>query len=605
MKLKKVIVKYLILSIISIDLIAGNAGFNIFLNDNIINVYAKKKPTNKKVLKKGKKSLVSFKSVTSNGDSLSFYVDKKNNKIYCDIYDYMNRVNSFKKTGYVLDFKKKSVKIRTDKKSKNYYRYMTLPKNIYGNSIKINFDIDGKESFIDGFIVKSSGYRSAKNKTMLVDFDMLSKKLEMDFQKDIRLKKYLLLPKLADNKSELKSLKTWYKAYKDNKETKLDGYYLTDRWASPIKNYLYEEDGNLIRLFCDESKSKKEVVVSFYDNTYNQIKEKRINYNGKKFGGFYHGNNYNYLFFGNNNSSHNNSKEIIKIIKLDRDFNETAQASVSNCFTVAPFDAGSFRCVQEGDKILIHTSRLRYDGHQSQLTVVFDENSMRILNADDLGGFQKNHISHDFNEFALADSGEFVVVDHGDAYPRTLQLSYLSTYDFSPTKEVTVLNIPGKTGSNQTGVSIGSVIKTDSAFLIGCNKIDYSKATAFDSFDIKGKDVYKRDVVLYAVDKSSLNVTEHKFTDYSKNKKTSYTAPKMVKIDDSRIMLLWNKITGLSYSKKNTLQYKIVDYKGNSISEIKSIDNMKINNEDPIVYNGKVVWSACENGRIVLNKIDY
>ena len=96
--------------------------------------------------------------------------------------------------------------------------------------------------------------------------------------------------------------------------------------------------------------------------------------------------------------------------------------------------------------------------------------------------------------------------------------------------------------------------------LVGVNQIDYSKAKSFDSYAIKGKDVNKRNVALYSLNKDTLKVTKNKYTDYTKDKDTTYTAPKMVKLDDERAMFIWNKLNLKSY--KSVLQYLIVDEKG-------------------------------------------
>jgi len=133
------------------------------------------------------------------------------------------------------------------------------------------------------------------------------------------------------------------------------------------------------------------------------------------------------------------------------------------------------------------------------------------------------------------------------------------------------------------------------------NRIDYSKATGFDSFDITDKDLDKRDVVLYSLDKNTLEMTENKYTDYTLDKNITYTAPKMVRLDETRIMLIWNKLN--IKSDESVLQYMIVDENGNKLSEIKTLENMKIADEAPVLYKGKVVWSEYKKGRLILNSI--
>ena len=108
-------------------------------------------------------------------------------------------------------------------------------------------------------------------------------------------------------------------------------------------------------------------------------------------------------------------------------------------------------------------------------------------------------------------------------------------------------------------------------------------------------------------------MTENKYTDYTKDKNTTYTAPKMVKLDDTRVMLIWNKlnITWEKYNDKivvknpkdSVLQYMIVDENGNKLSDIKTVKDMILTDEAPILFDGKVVWTQYKSGRLVLNSI--
>lgn len=627
MKLKKYVKTALLSSILAFGLSVSalEAGA---LDGSIIKAYAKKKVTKKvkNKIKKDKKVLKKFEPIVEgkNKYETSVYTDGKNNKIYISVEDFFNNLKgTTKEAGISINTKKKSVKVNIGKKNKNKYNNIDLPKSIYGKPENIKLDIDGDKTEVKGYVVKSDYYCS-KDKVLYADFDELAEKLDLVYAKDMAKKKYLLYTKLPENVVELKSDKPPIESYANYANTVIGGYDIYGRWANTVGNYLYEENANLVRVEAIDDYDKKEdsrVSIKRYDSSGNLLEIKELPYQGEEFGGFYKGEEYNYLIFGNNNEEQNDSKEVIKVVKYDREFNELGTLSVNGAYTVYPFVVGSLRCAEIGQTILIHTSRQRYDGHQSQLTIAFNEDTMSLLNADDLGEFQRNHISHDFNQFAMADGSEFIVVDHGDAYPRSIKVSWLRTealepeegytgegrrytmdremFSLSKTKEI--LNIPGERGANQTGVSIGSALHTANKVLVGVNRIDYSKATGFDSYDITGKDVDKRDVVLYSLDKNTLETTENKYTDYTLDKNTTYTAPKMVKLDETRIMLIWNKLNLKSY--KSVLQYLIVDENGNKLSEIKTLEDMKIADEAPIIYNGKVVWSEYKKGRLILNSI--
>lgn len=642
MKLKKYLNLFILLAI-----------FAIALSMVTVKAYTKEK----------KPAAIVYKLFTDIGEGSAYnykgvadcYTDSKNNKLYIDVDDFFNSLMGTAKESQVkADAGKKSVVVKTGKKYKEKYangKGIEFPKSVKGKPENIKFNIDGKNISIKGYVVTvkvqevsfnsywQEVWKEYTEKVMLVDFDELAKKLDLISDKNMSKRKYLLCTKLPDGIVELKTGKKPIESYDFNNDTSVEeisGYDIDVTWSSPIKNYLYEENGDLVRIECKEGdeknkKSKKskanKVIVNRYDKTGNLISTKTLDYQGEKFGGFYRGEDYNYLIFGNDNREHKDNKEVVRIVKYDRDFIEIAKLSVNGAYTWEPFGAGSLRCGEIGNIILVHTARGRYDGHQSSLTIAFDEDDMSLLSEDDMGAFQKNHVSHDFNQFVMADGNEFITVDHGDGYPRGILVSWLSTDNnqnpgdyysyvtgnsiFSPSKKIEILTVFGS--GNQTGVSIGSAINMATKVLVGVNRMDYSKAKSFNSYIIEGKDVYKRDIVLYSLDKNTLEVTENKYTDYTKDKNTTYTAPKMVKLDDTRVMLIWNKLN-MTWKKLNdkiiiknlktsVLQYLIVDENGNKLSEIKTVKDMIVTDEAPILFDNKVVWSQYSGGRLVLNQI--
>lgn len=647
-----ILTKYIkILIITSMFALAFNA-LGVWYEQDVTISYAKDKKEDTKVYKRfadvGEGSAYNYKG------EARCYVDKKNDKLYIEVEDFFE---SLAGTGGEAKIKvnaiKRNVEVKRGKKYvedyKKYNRAMEFPKSIKGKPENIKFNIDGKNISIKGYVLKVNVeeidfdqyrreiWKKYTTSIIFVDFDDIAGKLDLIYDKDIVKSKFLLYTKLPKNVIELKTGKSPIESYDFNNNTSVDdisSYDIDERWANTIGNYLYEEDGGLVRIENkknEKNTKKSKIIASRYDKKGNLISKKEIIYQGEKFGGFFRGEEYNYLIFGNDNKIHDDNKEVIRIIKYDRDFNELGKLSVYGAFTKDLFGASSLRCGEIGNIILIHTARGRYDGHQSSLTIGFDEDDMTLLNDDDLGAFQRNHVSHSFNQFVLTEGDEFITIDHGDGYPRGISANWLNTkilkfisnpfkegdfYTvenkiFSPTNHKMILSVFGD--GNQTGVSIGSTVNMSTKILVGVNRVDYSKVKSFNSYTIKGKDVYKRDIVLYSLDKNTLEVTENKYTDYTKDKNTTYTAPKMVKLDDTRVMLIWNKlnITWEKYNDKivvknpkdSVLQYMIVDENGNKLSDIKTVKDMILTDEAPILFDGKVVWTQYKSGRLVLNSI--
>lgn len=386
-----------------------------------------------------------------------------------------------------------------------------------------------------------------------------------------------------------------------------------DRWANPKPNYMFYQDGYYFLIYSSlydktrksEDGDNPKIVIEKLSSDMKMVEVFTLPYQGEHFGGFYHGKEYNYFLFGNDNLEEKDDATILRLVKTDHLFKQIASLDIKNTFTTKPFNGGTVSMSEWKDILVIHTSRECYrtaDGlnHQSQLTVSVDTKLMKVLNGYDLGKFQVNHVSHSFNQFALHDkqNGDLFLVDHGDAHPRAVVLTKLDSASKQVKKEVNVIDIPGEIGANQTGIFVGGVEQSKNNILIAVNQIDYSKATGFDDYSIKGEDVRHRDIYLYTVGKNSTNASSRKLTDYSREQGVYYSAPKMIAIDENQFFLIWQKkrITlnsnGYSREEEKVLQYTIVDGEGQTVKEVSSLPWYEIGNGDLIYQDGYVWWQV-------------
>jgi len=362
------------------------------------------------------------------------------------------------------------------------------------------------------------------------------------------------------------------------------------RWSDPIHHYMYtNEDGTITTVDAGEK-----LYIQTYNASYKLISSTKLDYELPLFGAFYSGDTYNYIVFGQENDGQSDSKEVIRVVKYDKNFKRVSSAAVTNAYTVAPFHAGSARIAEQDNMLVLHTARLRYlteDGlnHQSQLTVLIDTGSMNVMN--DLGRFQSNHVSHSFDQYVLFDGSEHVLLDHGDAYPRSIVLSRGDGFEYV---ERDVVEIPGMIGANMTGVSIGGFDQSSSSYLVAYNTIDHSKAYNYTSFSISGADDRERDIKVAAVPRHDVENGEITYTDiatYIGSDKTS-SIPKLVKITDDKFMMLWQESDRDSYSdlSSSVVKYVTLDHEGNKTSDIKELKYFKLGNMQPVVYNDQIVW---------------
>jgi len=249
-----------------------------------------------------------------------------------------------------------------------------------------------------------------------------------------------------------------------------------------------------------------------------------------------------------------------------------------------------------GDKLIFHTSRQRYttdDGlnHQSQLTLIIDTSTMKVTN--DLGRFQKNHVSHSFDQYVLFDNNYHVLLDHGDAYPRSVVLSKANGGGYHT---VDLFKIPGKIGANCTGVSIGGFESSSTNYIAAMNTINHSLAREYTSYEMVGLERDQRDVIIATVPKNNLNnnavkqITLEKYIGTNKNA----SIPQLVKISESKLMVMWQEYN--NYDKEGDLKYVVIDGQGNPADEIKTLKSCRLSKIKPIVVDNQVTWYVNKKG---------
>lgn len=392
----------------------------------------------------------------------------------------------------------------------------------------------------------------------------------------------------------------------------------TARWSHLVRSYLYNDGDNFYVVDGKPSNLENTVSVDTYDaKTFELLESKSVPVELNTFGGFYAGEIYNYMVFGQNNKEENNQKEVIRVVKYSKDFQRLDSVSITGgeSFTTEPFHSGSLRMAENGNELAVHTARLRYttsDGlnHQSQLTIRVDTNTMKVKNS--LGEYQENHVSHSFNQFVLFDENTLALLDHGDAYPRSVVLhrpggssvvvvtpgdgspSYSFTYQTEGGyTETEMLEIPGETGANCTGVTVGGFEASSSSYIAAINTIDHSKVSSYDSYGMAGLDQDERDVVLLVCPKNGTNTRQVRLTDYIDKGKLGST-PYLVKLSSDRFLVLWEEFAYQNssyYMSDLGVRYVEVNGSGEPLMDIQSLQNAHLSNDcQPILVDGMITW---------------
>ncbi|ONI45572.1 hypothetical protein AN640_04350 [Candidatus Epulonipiscium fishelsonii] len=308
--------------------------------------------------------------------------------------------------------------------------------------------------------------------------------------------------------------------------------------------------------------------------------------------------------------------EIIRVDKFSKEFNRLGSTRINsaNIFTVSPFESGTTSMVTNGNNLIIHSGREmlenKDDGinHQAQLTIDIDIDTMTHTNP--LKNWnQPNYVSHSFNQFAKYDGDQPILLDLGDAYPRSVVITKYGKPDAEESwryETIDAFKIPGTIGANQTGVTVGGFEISENNYLTAINAINYDLATGFNSYEIEGLTKEERDIIILVTNKENEETQEVKLTDYEDTNTLGGT-PKLVSIGNNQFMVLWNEFTGCIYKKNvfgqfeitikgQNLKYVIIDENGTKLSEIKTFTEGKLSQYvQPIKIGNKVVWVAGEN----------
>ncbi|MCD7828652.1 MAG: dockerin type I domain-containing protein [Clostridiales bacterium] len=376
-------------------------------------------------------------------------------------------------------------------------------------------------------------------------------------------------------------------------------------WASTVNSYLYlDDEENFVRVEYTDN-----VTIEVYDSSYELVSSQEIEAPLSLFGGFYHGEEYNYFVFGQSNLEESDEQEIMRIQKYSYDWVLLGEESVYGANTYIPFDAGSLRFAEYGGLLYIHTCHEMYtsdDGknHQANMTYILDENTMDMVFSryNMMNIYQTGYVSHSFNQFIAADedTNSIVTLDHGDAYPRSLAIvrynNRLGSSTLSNISVLEIFDIYGETGDNYTGVSVGGFEVSENNYITAFN----SELQSADSTSIKN--VYVN--VTSKSDFTESGSENIQLTDYDYDGSVTPGTPALVDIGNGQYLVMWevmNYSFWLTYT--NSVSYVIIDENGNMLTDIYTSEG-SLSDCQPIVSGNSVVWYVTDGTAPVFMSID-
>lgn len=365
--------------------------------------------------------------------------------------------------------------------------------------------------------------------------------------------------------------------------------YKYDKWSSPVESYISETaDGIMIAQYVEGTG-----VVAEYLNSDNQLTGyKIITPDLPIFGGIYLGKDSYYILSGQENMDENDSVEVMRITKYDKNWKKLGSCGLFGANTVYPFGAGA-DFAEYGNYLLVRTCHKMYasqkDGknHQANVTIQIDAKNMKVTDAAyKVSNVSTGYVSHSFNQYIRVDNDKLYAVDHGDAYPRSVVLfksgADLSSGSFDESSESTdLIKFSGNIGENYTGASLAGFEISSKAYLVAGNQ------------DIADGIESGRNIFVVAEDKNTGTVTYNKITDYSAGNANTIT-PQFAPVGTDRYILLW------PYNDK--VYYTEIDANGKQKGSIYSMEG-SLSDCKPVVIGKNLMWYVWKNETVNIYSI--
>ena len=141
-------------------------------------------------------------------------------------------------------------------------------------------------------------------------------------------------------------------------------------------------------------------IVRYYDSDYQLVKTIKVDEELPMFGAFYASKSYYFLLTGQENYALDDELEVFRITRYDKNWNRIDSVGKENCNTSKPFSNGTPRMTDAEGCLLIRTSHLMYNGHQSNVTMQINIEEMKfIFSHTHLSYVGNGYVSHSFNQF--------------------------------------------------------------------------------------------------------------------------------------------------------------------------------------------------------------
>jgi len=368
-------------------------------------------------------------------------------------------------------------------------------------------------------------------------------------------------------------------------------------------------DDGFMRVFFDGQK----IGIEYFDCNMNMTRKGSLELELPIWGGFYAGADGYYIAEGQNNTAEDDSAEVIRIIRYDKNWKRTGAASITPNTSLFggevryPFDYGSGNMAEYNRKLYFVTGHEGYvdeavgQGHQGMLLIEVDETSMT-------GEIVDSDLWHSFAQYIKTGTDGLYILEQSEGSRCTNLSKYIpetrstpawfSVLDYGGIRDSEwaipcYASVDGLELSRTHALSVGTSIDqsnydnvtSDTPYNI------YLTATPFDSFSKEGTSV-------------------RWLTSYTGGGK-GFIGLHITKVNDNRFMISWEEEPDKALSladPKDTLsfgklRYMFVDGAGEPKSQVYSAD-APVTDCVPVVTDGKIVYYASSGNMFNIYTID-
>lgn len=371
-------------------------------------------------------------------------------------------------------------------------------------------------------------------------------------------------------------------------------------WAQPDDHYYYTDAlGNLAIVRHRASDSL--AIDTFDPSTLQRIGQTRsISLSGwPDWGGFYAAPDGDfYVLVGRDNLAENDDRDVVAVRRYDSDWNLIGTAYVKGGATqggvkgiYVPFDASAPDMVLAGNRLVIHMARLIYerDGvhHQVNLTFEVDVDSMTAITFDDLGDV--SYSSHSFRQLVAMHGSDLVMVDHGDAYPRSVRMGVM--HDYPAQRDVDTDDLfpfNGEIGNNFTGATLNGLVSGPSGVVVLGSSIRHPDAPDGPL----GSSGERRNIYAIAANPATGAHTVHWLTNFAPHGADRAFEPRVVQVGVDRFVVLF----GARNAAGDRLEYRLIDSAGTELTSASFPGVRFYASSDPILVGSRILWVGSAPG---------